>query len=675
MICRTLSLFILFIAFSFQASAQAFIVGDSARMDVHDDLFYWRDSKGTATIQEVVGQEMKTLRHSEAPNFGFDKATYWFRLEIKNKTQKEDWLLEVPFAPLDRVDFYESDSTGKWIVKSSGDHIPIRQREIDYRHPVFPVAVAKGETKTVYFKVNSNSSIQFPLTLWVPDKFVEASFHVQIINGLFYGAMLLMALYQLFLFFSIRDKITFFYVMALLSMTNVVAMFQGYSFWYVYPATPSYNDVMAMFAGPIFLLFSTLLTREFLSLKYFSGVLDKVLLANMTIDVVAGIAMYFSDNQISYRYHHYFVLIHCTLVLAAAGYCFYRDYKPARYYLLAWVSVLLATVIFTMSNLGFVPGYLSTNYSGLMIGCILQMLFISFALGDRWNQLLRETERAKELELKLREQEKVKLEHEVKVRTEEIQTKSERLEEVNRVKDKLFSLVSHDIKGPLGSLRLALTMMKTGQVSPEEFQHLTSALETRFGQTTEFVENLLQWATLQLKGEIFEPTTIDLSEIVNETVGLLELDIRKKEITIRNNVSQNFPAFADPNMVRSVLRNLMTNAVKFTGARGTIALNCWMNDQQVIISVADTGVGIPLANRNTLFTIESITTQGTKLEKGTGLGLMLCHEFIEKNGGKIWFDSEEGKGTTFFFSLPKEATCELPDTPVSAPIPSTASHG
>jgi two-component system, sensor histidine kinase LadS len=639
--------------------AKEIILSDSSgRKDVLGAVEYIRDEAGTLTLDEVRQAAFQPV--AGVPNFGFDKSVYWFRVEIKNLSHTTHWLLEIPFAPLDNVSLYEWNASGNWTERKSGDHIAISEKEIEHRHALFNIRISQGTSKIIYLKVATNSSVQLPISLWTSDAFVEASFHIQMINGLFYGAMLLMALYQLFLFFSIRDRITFYYVVVLVAMCNVVALFQGYTFLYMYPSWPKANDIMAMFAGPLFLLFSTLLTRAFLNLKQFSVWLDRLLLLNMILDILAGFAMLILYQRITYGAHHYFVLTHCTLVLIAAGYCFFKNYKPARYYLLAWITLLLATLIFSMSNLGLMPGYLSTNYSGLMIGCILQMLFISFALGDRWNELIKETERAKELELQLREQEKARLEQEVKIRMAEIQSKSERLEEVNRVKDKLFSLVSHDIKGPLGSLRLALAMMKTGQVSPEEFQHLTSALEARFGQTTEFVENLLQWATLQLKGERFEPSMIDLSIVSTEALDLLELDIKRKNITIRNMVPSPYLAFADPNMVRSVLRNLLTNAVKFTGARGTISLNCWKHGGQVIISVADTGVGIPLANRRNLFTLDSITTAGTKLEKGTGLGLMLCREFVEKNGGRIWFDSEEGKGTTFYFSLPEEGQCELP---------------
>lgn len=644
-------------------TAKEITLSDSTtRRDVHDGISFLRDAGGALTIDEVP-----TMRFEEVagiPNFGFDNATYWFRLEIQNHAHVTDWLLEIPFAPLDNVSLFEldmrPDGDGRWIEHRSGDHIRLSEKRFRHRHHVFDLRVLRGTSKVVYIKVKTNSSVQLPITFWQPNAFADAGAHIQMINGLFYGAMLLMALYQLFLFISIRDRITFYYVITLVSMVNVVGLFQGYTFRYLYPEWPKVNDIMAMFAGPLFLLCSALLTRAFLQLKQFSVWLDRLLLINTVLDILAGVAMLIFYQKITYGAHHFFVLTHCTLVLVSAGYCFYRKYKPARYYLLAWVTLLVATVVFSMSNLGIMPGYLSTNYSGLMIGCILQMLFVAFALGDRWNELVKETQRARELELQLREQEKVRLEQEVRIRMAEIQSKSERLEEVNRVKDKLFSLVSHDIKGPLGSLRLALAMMNTGQVSQEEFQHLTSALEARFGQTTEFVENLLQWATLQLKGERFEPGMIELSAVASEALDLLELDIKRKNIVLRNTIPPHQTAFADPNMVRSVLRNLLTNAVKFTGNGGTIGVNCWKNGRQVIISVADTGVGIPLSNRKNLFTLDSVTTAGTKLEKGTGLGLLLCREFVEKNGGRIWFDSEEGKGTTFYFSLPEEDQCQLP---------------
>jgi signal transduction histidine kinase len=312
----------------------------------------------------------------------------------------------------------------------------------------------------------------------------------------------------------------------------------------------------------------------------------------------------------------------------------------------------VAAGVFTISSVGFMPGYLSTNYMGLMAGCILQMLFISFALGDRWRTLEKENQQAKEAELDREHREKILLEEEVKLRTVEIQQQNLELEEVNHVKDKLLSVVSHDIRGPLGSLHLALNLVKSGSLTAEEFQKVSEDLEARLTHTTEFIDNLLQWAKLQMRGETFEPDLVDLAKLADESVKLLQPECAQKNILIKNHVQSGLEAYADLNMIRSVLRNLLTNATKFTKPKGAISISAYRIDDRIIISVADSGVGIPEKNRSKLFTISSVATQGTKQEKGTGLGLLLCKEFVEKNGGTIWFETEEGKGTTFFFSLP-----------------------
>ena len=156
-----------------------------------------------------------------------------------------------------------------------------------------------------------------------------------------------------------------------------------------------------------------------------------------------------------------------------------------------------------------------------------------------------------------------------------------------------------------------------------------------------------------MSGETFEPDRLDLSKLADESVKLLEPECAQKNIALKNRFQGTFEAYADLNMIRSVLRNLLINAIKFTKPNGTISVGAYKVHHKIIISVADSGIGIPEKNRKTLFTLSSIATQGTKEEKGTGLGLLLCKEFVEKNGGSIWFETREGEGTTFYFSLPE----------------------
>lgn len=646
-------LFFVFITVSLSVTAQPVELSGFGRVELNGQLSYLRDVTQTLTLEDVRNASFVSGHSKYPPNIGFDRAAHWFKIDIRNRLESTEWLLEVAYAPLDQIDFYVLGPDSTFIHKTSGDHFPIAQRDLSHRHPIFAFDILPGQSKTIYLRVQSISSVQVPITFWNRNAFLKTSYKVQLMNGLFYGAMLLMILYQLFLFFSIRDKITFYYVLTLVTMVNVLSFFQGYSFLYVYPGSPGFNDILAMITGPIFVVCSTLLTRAFLNVRQFSKLLDNLLLGNMFADLGVALLMTIFFRKISFQYHNYLIFIHCLLALVCAGYCLYKKYKPARYYLIAWFTLLVAAGIFTISSVGFMPGHLSTNYTGLMAGCILQMLFISFALGDRWRTLEKENQNAKELELRREQGEKERLEKEVKLRTNEIQQQNLQLEEVNNVKDKLFSVVSHDIKGPLSSLHLALTLTKSGALSSEEFQELSEGLELRLAQTSEFIDNLLQWARLQMKGETFEPDKLDLCELAYESVRLLDSECKQKKITLKNNLQGTLDAFADLNMMRSVLRNLLTNATKFTQPGGTITLSAYRLDNKIIISVADTGVGIPKVNRDRLFTLTSVTTQGTRQEKGTGLGLLLCKEFVEKNGGRIWFETEERKGTTFYFSLPK----------------------
>ena len=635
---------------------------ESRRVEVGNRMGYWRDTQDTVTIENINAVNFNTLKKEGVPNFGFDYSAYWFKMEVSNKTAETAWLLEIDFAPLDRVDFYVQDSTGNWIQMTAGDLLPMRVRDVLHRHPVFSFNLSQGQTQAIYLHIKTISSVQVPAVIWSQERFARASYHIQIINGLFYGAMFIMVFYQLFLFFSIRDKITFYYVLALLAMTNVVSFFQGYNFLYLHPMRPAWNDFFAIVSGPAFILTATLLTRAFLDLRKLNKWLDLLLVTNMLIDVFIAILMFIYFRQISYKYHHYFVLSHCLIASICAGYGLYKKYRPARFYLLGWVSPFIATGFFTMGNLGFLSVYLSTSNSGLMVSCIMNMLFISFALGDRWSILEKENRRVKQDELEREQQEKIRLEEEVRNRTVEIQRQNLQLEEVNHVKDKLLSVVSHDIRGPLGSLHLALNLVKSGSLSASEFQRVSEDLEGRLTHTTEFIDNLLQWAKLQMRGETFEPDRLDLSKLADESVKLLEPECAQKNILLKNHFQGTFEAYADLNMVRSVFRNLLTNATKFTKPNGTISLSAYQVDRKIIISVADSGVGIPEKNRSKLFTISSVATQGTKQEKGTGLGLLLCKEFVEKNGGSIWFESQEGKGTTFYFSLPEFAQSEVRGT-------------
>lgn len=236
---------------------------------------------------------------------------------------------------------------------------------------------------------------------------------------------------------------------------------------------------------------------------------------------------------------------------------------------------------------------------------------------------------------------------------EEIKQRSVELEQLNQVKDKFFSIISHDLRSPMNALLGILNLLDNNQLKPEEFTRLTKELKIQFNYTKTLISNLLDWALSQMDTLKLVPEKINLRNMVNENFNLLN-SMHLKETNLTNLIPEESIALADSNMVNLIFRNLILNGIKFTKNDGHISVSAQDNGNEYTIAIADDGVGISNDIQEILFEKSAgYSTRGTANEKGTGLGLILCKEFVEKNGGKIWLTSELGKGSTLFFTIKK----------------------
>ncbi|MBG8552044.1 ATP-binding protein [Hymenobacter guriensis] len=242
-----------------------------------------------------------------------------------------------------------------------------------------------------------------------------------------------------------------------------------------------------------------------------------------------------------------------------------------------------------------------------------------------------------------------------------IQRQKEELDRLNRSKDMLFSVISHDLRSPLSSLYTLLSLLNLGSVPPERLATHMDRLTRTLNTTLELLDNLLNWAMTQMRDEGVQTRVLPLEIVAAECVALLTLDAERKGVELRNELSSCLVR-ADENMCRLILRNLLSNAIKFTPGGGTVTVSGRRRGGDWEIAVADTGVGIAPANQEKLRQAAiGYTTPGTAREEGTGLGLRLCREFAELNGGRLTFDSVEGQGSVFRFTLPATE----PDTGVA----------
>lgn len=234
----------------------------------------------------------------------------------------------------------------------------------------------------------------------------------------------------------------------------------------------------------------------------------------------------------------------------------------------------------------------------------------------------------------------------------EIQAQAQQLRELNQLKDKLFSIISHDLRSPLGSLITLLNLTQQGYFTEEGFKEVIDELSKNVGYTTELLENLLRWAQSQMQGLKVNPSDFALHEVAQEKFKLYQEHAQNKGITLKNQIDPNLTVYADSAMIELVFRNLIANSIKFCNSGSVVRAAASVANGKVLVSVSDTGQGISPENLKKIFGNELFSTRGTANEKGTGLGLTLCKDFITLNGGEIWVKSVEGVGSEFFFTLP-----------------------
>ncbi|NJL15336.1 MAG: GHKL domain-containing protein [Microscillaceae bacterium] len=379
---------------------------------------------------------------------------------------------------------------------------------------------------------------------------------------------------------------------------------------------------------------------------------------------------------------------------------YWRGYRPALFYVFAYLLfyIALSIRIYSLLNQSSISAF--TSEVVLLLGSLAEIILLSIALGDKINELrkeknqaqqealqsLRENERLireqnqlletkvneRTLELKEANEELGQMNEEIKTvnealneslrivrhQKEEIEVQTENLQELNAFKDRLFSVIAHDLRSPIGSLKSTLMLLDEDLMNKEEFRQIRQKLGYQLNSVQEVLENMLLWAFSHLKGELqVQMGVFEILPIVAQNIQLYDEIAQRKGIEIFCHVyPEPFPdVIADPNQIAAVVRNLLSNALKFTPPQQNKKIGFEIETQGAFahIRVKDEGEGIEPVKIKQLFEIKShFTTRGTSNEKGTGLGLILCREFVEQNGGQLSVESQLGQGTTFAFTIP-----------------------
>ena len=349
---------------------------------------YIEDISHELTIADVESAEW--LMAEKGLAFGYTDSVYWFRLAFTNSTQhRTERLISISYPVLDYIELYRRAPGEHWDLTSLGDKQRFQNRLIPHRHFIIPLTLQPGQTQEWIFRVDTSSSMQFPINIWEERSFFVHDQNQLLGLGLYYGIMLIMVFYNLFVFFSVRESNYLFYVLYVACMAGFLGSLQGINFQYLWPEATQWNDqsIVVLLAGVV--IFAGIFTRNFLSLPSSAPIFNRLL----TMLIISCVGIVMLSNLVPYHTMIRLLIVVAMVAMTCAIYLgvvnWTRGFTAARYYTVAWTSFLFGGLVLALNKFNIIPRNFFTE-NALQIGSAMEVILLSFALADRLNQEKRE---------------------------------------------------------------------------------------------------------------------------------------------------------------------------------------------------------------------------------------------------------------------------------------------
>ncbi|NRB42897.1 MAG: hypothetical protein HRU20_31245, partial [Pseudomonadales bacterium] len=607
-------------------------------------MFYLEDKTGKLSAPQVLASIADTSRWAQSkvqvPNFGFSTSTYWFRVNLENSsTQAIDKILEVSYPLLSQVHHYQIINNTLESGLQLGHALPFSNRPINHRNLIFPISLPANQTTTLLFRVNSDNAVHFPLQLWDERTFWQADQKSLVYQGLFFGLMGAMILYNLFIAWGIREKVYFLYVGLIASVMVFQLHLQGLAYQFIWPGADSWNTQSLAIFIPLSNLAAGLFSSEMLQLRsklplFYRPLKICLFLSGLSI----GLSFYISYN-ISIQCSTLLVFIQSSIVTIA---CFIRSHDgeaEARVFTAAWLAFLLGSMILALNKFALLP-YNSITQNALQIGVAIETILLSLALTLRINRL-REDAAATHLEVQAI-QLKAKIDH------QESQAKSE-----------FLAMMSHEIRTPMNGVLGLVDVLKSTHLNAKQIQ-LIQVIQSSGDMLLNIINDILDFSKADADRLELESIPVDVEAIIDGCTAFYTSTPDQQGVFLFSYHDPSIPeqVLCDPTRLKQVLNNLLGNAFKFTTS-GHIGLSTRLIEHgantKIRFEIEDTGIGLSPQQQSKLFKpFSQVDRSITRNYGGTGLGLAISKKIVDKLGGEIGVISQEHKGATFWFEIPIE---------------------
>ncbi|MBG13515.1 MAG: hybrid sensor histidine kinase/response regulator [Alcanivorax sp.] len=579
---------------------------------------------------------------NEMANLGFTADHCWFHFTVRNQDNAEnEWRLVVNYALLGQLDTYVLTSDGERLAQfSAGMDSAFNERASAEATPSFPLNLPPGEQRELYLKVVSPHSIQLPLELMSNPAFQSATLAHTLVQGLFFGGMLVMILYNLSLFFSIREKAYLLYVFWSLAITLFMAVLHGYAQKYLWPGSALISQYILHYLLPLLVILPSLFTLHFLGLPERSPPLARLLRGLVGVGVALLLAAPFVSRELLIPVAVAAILAMDFSILLIGLLRTQAGDPDARVFTLAWLCFLVGAAAMSLNKYGIVPRNSFTE-NLLQVGVFLEVVLLSLALARRINRL--------------------KEAHALSVRDKAVaEMDAFKAGARNQAKSEFLATMSHEIRTPMNGIIGMTDLLRRTTLSGQQAQYVDTIYQSTQSLVT-VINDILDYSRIESGKLELEYQEVDVEHLVDDCVRLFSLRASETRVPLYTFIDSRVPQriHTDPIRVKQVLTNLLSNAYKFTD-QGQVALHLSVRqppDDQgqcvMMLEVVDTGIGLDEAQQQNLFQVFSQGARGSRHKsQGAGLGLTICKRLTELLGGEIGVSSSLGRGATFWITLP-----------------------
>lgn len=703
------TLLFLLLGAGLQAAKLINITPKTGYMMLGEYLSVYDDTSGKMDPTEVLKSGIFTPCTNTVPNLGFTVASKWVKFSIKNSSSDSNFLLQINQSLLDEAILFEFDEDGHLLKTTRlGEIVPIKDRKYKDQYLMYDVSIPKGAIHKYLFKIKSGEQILLPVRLSSLVNAQERNRRRDLLFGVYFGIILVMMAYNLFLFFTVKDNSYLYYVVYIFFVGFTQGVLEGYSFKYLWSENFWLAARSVYFSTSLVCVTSISFMRFFLHTKEYAPRMDKVIkYINLTffICVVAnGIVV----NKYTHNLTQVAVGFVSFYILATSYVVFKKGYRTAKFFLIAWGVLIVGIFIFVLKDAGLIEANFFTTYT-LQIGSCLEVVILSLALADRINILKMEKEASQaEALARLQENEKlileqnVILEQKVRERTDELEVKNHELgvtlthlKETQSqlvVVEKMASLgqltagIAHEINNPINFVSANIRPLQADIADILEVLErysTISAADPDLSKKLKDIESFKEYVDIELvKDEInallngIEDGAKRTSEIVKGLKNFSHLDesdikvvdvntgIKSTLVLLRSTIPDNIEVELNlgeipmiecyPGKLNQVFMNIMNNGIHAMVAdhskpKHKMSISTYTENETLVVSIADTGIGMDDVVKSKIFE-PFYTTKD--VGEGTGLGMSIVFGIIESHNGKILIDSEPGKGTLIKLLLP-----------------------